>query len=307
MADETSEGLQLTRTFDAPIDMVWDAWTLPEHFSKWWGPKPYTAAALKMDVRAGGEFIWSMKSPEGEEHFNAGTFREVDPRRRLVCELFFSDAEGNRVSPAEHGLPGDWDGQLTIDVAFEDLGERTKITVRQTGFPPGEFKNMATAGWSLSLDKLHESLVEGRSIVLGRVFDAPRTLVWEAWTKPEHIANWWGPDGFKNKTHEMDFREGGIWRHTMIGPDGTEYPNRTEYVEIVEPERLVYRTGTDDQDPEWFRATVTFMEFAGQTHVNMISVFPNKEMRDEIAEKSGAVEGGKQHLARLGEYLKEMQ
>lgn len=298
--------LVISRTFDAPVSMVWDAWTRPEHFTKWWGPKPYTAPTVKMDVRIGGTFLWSMLSPEGREHFNAGTFREVTPRRRLVCDIFFSDAKGNHMSPAEHGLPGDWDGRQTIDVTFEELGERTRITIRQSGFPPGEIQGMARAGWSTSLDKLHESLVEGRAIVLGRVFDAPRKLVWEAWTMPEHTAKWWGPKGFSTKTIEMDFREGGVWRHTMVGPDGTEYPNYTEFLEIVEPERLVYRNGTGPTDPEWFRATVTFMEFAGQTHVNMISVFPNKEARDEVAEKYGAIEGGIQHLANLAEYLKTL-
>lgn len=299
----------ITRVFEAPIQLVWDAWTKPEHFSKWWGPKPFTAPTIEMDVRPGGSFLWSMQPPEGDEMFSAGVFREVDKPRRLVCDVWFSDRQGNKVSPATHGLPGDiigdWNGEQTIEVTLEDLGQRTKMTMRQTGIPEGEMRKMAAAGWSTSLDKLHEALVEGRAMVLGRVYDAPRELVWEAFSKPEHLDKWWGPNGFTTKTKEHDFREGGVWRHTMVASDGTEFPNRTEYLEIVEPERMVYRIG-DDDNHEMFRSTVTFMEFMGQTHVNMIAVFPTPEDRDRTVEEANAIEGGKQTLERLAEHLKTL-
>lgn len=299
----------ITRVFEAPRELVWDAWTKPEHFSKWWGPKPFTAPTVEMDVRPGGRFLWSMQPPQGGEMFSAGVFREVDPPRRLVCDIWFADKQGNRVSPASHGLPpetiGDWNGEQTIEVTLEDLGERTKITMRQTGIPEGEMRELAAAGWSTSLDKLHESLVEDRAIVLGRVFDASRDLVWEAWTKPEHLDKWWGPKGFSNQTEQMELKPGGVWRHKMVAADGTEFPNRTEYVEIVQPERLVYKLGDDGND-EIARTTVTFMEFAGQTHLNMIVVFPDKATRDKTDKEVGAVEGGKQTLERLAEYLQTM-
>ena len=296
----------ITRVFEAPVQMVWDAWTKPEHFSKWWGPKPYTSPEPQIDLQVGGKLLWAMQSPEGDRHFTGGVFREIDAPRGLVCDVWFADSQGNKIKPPIPGVPDDWNGEQTISVTLEALGAHTRLTVRQTGIPEGDIRKMAEAGWSTSIDKLHESLVNGRAVVLGRVFNAPRELVWEAWTKPEHTDKWWGPEGFKTNTQEMDLREGGVWRHAMVGPDGTEYPNRTEYLEIVKPARLVYRTGTDDRDPEWFRATVTFMEFMGQTHVNMISVFPSKEARDEVAEKHGAIEGGKQHLAKLSEYLKKI-
>lgn len=299
-----SEGLELvlTRTLDAPRDLVWRALTQPEHFSKWWGPKPYTAPLIEMDVRVGGSLLWAMESPEGARHFSGGKFTAVEAPSRLSCDVYFVDKDGKRIAPAEIGLPGDWDGRQTITFQLEELGERTRLTMRQTGIPSGQMREMATAGWSTSLDKLHESLVEGRSIVLGRVFDAPRELVWEAWTKPEHAEKWWGPNGFTTKTKKADFRVGGLWRHDMIAADGTVFPNRTEYIEIVKPERLVYTNG-DDANPEMYRATVTFMEFAGQTHVNMITVFGDKAVLDRVVNERGAIEGGKQHLERLAEYL----
>jgi uncharacterized protein YndB with AHSA1/START domain len=84
-----------------------------------------------------------------------------------------------------------------------------------------------------------ESLAD-REIVLTRVFDAPRELLWDAWTDPKHVVKWWGPRGFTITIHEMDVRPGGIWNHTMHGPDGTDYPGQCVFIEVVKPERIVY-------------------------------------------------------------------
>lgn len=73
-----------------------------------------------------------------------------------------------------------------------------------------------------------------------RVFDAPRELVWNAWTDPHQVAQWWGPRGFTTTIHEMVVTPGGVWRHTMHGPDGTDYPNRNIFIGVVKPERIVY-------------------------------------------------------------------
>src|SRR5262245_20518597 len=78
-----------------------------------------------------------------------------------------------------------------------------------------------------------------REMVISRVVDAPRDVVWQAWTQPQHIGAWWGPDGFHTTIHGMNVTVGGMWRFIMHGPDGTDYPNRIVYREIVEPERLV--------------------------------------------------------------------
>lgn len=82
-----------------------------------------------------------------------------------------------------------------------------------------------------------------REIVITRVFDAPRELVWNAWTDPKQIVRWWGPRGFITTIHEMDVRPGGVWKSTMHGPDGTDYPSQSVFVEVVKPERIVYSLG----------------------------------------------------------------
>jgi uncharacterized protein YndB with AHSA1/START domain len=89
-----------------------------------------------------------------------------------------------------------------------------------------------------------------RSIIGTRVFDAPRELVFSAWTDPKHLAQWWGPDGFTTTTSAFEFRAGGVWRFVMHGPDGRDYENRITFDEIVPPERIVYHHGGgDDVEP----------------------------------------------------------
>jgi uncharacterized protein YndB with AHSA1/START domain len=142
-------------------------------------------------------------------------------------------------------------------------------------------------------------------IKITRLFEAPRELVWEAWTNLEHLAKWWGPDGFTTTTKSRDFRPGGLWIYTMHGPDGTDYPNEVKFIEIVEPERILHSHG--DGQREWFKSSSVFEVEGNMTRVTIKHEFPTAEARDEVALKYGAIEGGKQHLARLAEQLKQMR
>ena len=142
-----------------------------------------------------------------------------------------------------------------------------------------------------------------REIVVTRVFDAPRALVFEAWTDPKHLAHWWGPNGFTLTTHQLDFRPGGTWRSVMHGPDGRDYQNEVVYVEIAEPERLVYRHVSAPH----FQMTVTFADDGGKTKITARMLFETAELRDKTIKAVGAVEGLKQTLGRLGEYVTHMK
>ena len=145
-----------------------------------------------------------------------------------------------------------------------------------------------------------------REIVVTRVFDAPRELVFEAWTDPEQVVQWWGPFGFTTTIHEMDVRPGGVWRFVMHGPDGTDYDNHVVFDEVVKPERLVYRHGGgEENDIKEFHVTVTFDEDdGGKTRLTLRLVAESPAERDRMVE-FGALEGGKQTLERLAEYLRK--
>ncbi len=143
-----------------------------------------------------------------------------------------------------------------------------------------------------------------REISATRIFDAPRDLVWRAWTDPKQIVQWWGPNGFTTTTYEMDVRPGGIWRLVMHGPDGRDYHNRITFLEVVEPERLVFKHGGgEDVEPVNHTTTVTFEALGRKTKLSMRMLFESPEARRFVAEKYGAVDGLDQTLGRLGEFV----
>ncbi|MBI4275608.1 MAG: SRPBCC domain-containing protein [Rhizobiales bacterium] len=141
-----------------------------------------------------------------------------------------------------------------------------------------------------------------------REFDAPRERVFDAWTDPKHLAQWWGPNGFTTTTSAFDMRPGGIWRFVMHGPDGRDYQNRITFDEIVKPERISYHhDGGKDVEPVQFRTTVTFENLGGnRTRLTLRAQFPSAAERDRVIKEYGADKGMVQTLARLGEYLAKL-
>src|SRR5712671_6595615 len=117
-----------------------------------------------------------------------------------------------------------------------------------------------------------------REIVITRVFDAPRELVFQMWTDPEHVAKWWGPKGFTSTIYELDVKEGGVWRFVMHGPDGTDYKNLVIYDEIVKPERLVYSHVSGPR----FQMTLTFAERGGKTELTARMIFESAAERTRV-------------------------
>jgi uncharacterized protein YndB with AHSA1/START domain len=138
-----------------------------------------------------------------------------------------------------------------------------------------------------------------------REFDAPRDLVFAAFTDPEHLAQWWGPNGFTTTTLSFDMRPGGIWRFVMHGPDGRDYQNRVTYEEVVPPARIVYRHGGEpDVEPVQFRQTITFEDLGGRTRITWRGDFPSAAERDRVIKEYGADKGLTETMTRLAEYVK---
>jgi uncharacterized protein YndB with AHSA1/START domain len=155
-----------------------------------------------------------------------------------------------------------------------------------------------TATNSIDLDR------DPRSIVGTRVFDAPRELVFAAFTDPKHLAAWWGPDGFTTTTSRFEFRKGGVWRFVMHGPDGRDYQNLITFDEIIAPERIAYRhSGADDVEPLQFNTTLTFEDLGGKTRLTWHGTFPSAEERARVIKEYGADKGLVQTMARLAEYM----
>ncbi len=146
-------------------------------------------------------------------------------------------------------------------------------------------------------------------ITTTRVFDAPRELVFRAWTDPEQLAQWWGPHGFTNPVCETDPRPGGLWRIDMQGLDGTIYPNKGQYLEVVKPERIVYTDVVDEGAEAWGDTpppsalhTVTFANEGGKTRITTVTRLGSVAARDAMVEM-GAIAGWTQSLDRLESLL----
>jgi uncharacterized protein YndB with AHSA1/START domain len=156
--------------------------------------------------------------------------------------------------------------------------------------------------------KFSIDLTQDPKVIAGtRIFDAPRALVFAAWTEPRHLAHWFGPNGFSLTTHSFDFRPGGVWRFVMHGPDGRDYQNRITFDEIMPPERIAYHHGgADDVEPVQFQTVVTFEDVGGKTKLTMRGIFPSAEERDRVIREYGADKGQVETLARLADYVVEL-
>ena len=152
---------------------------------------------------------------------------------------------------------------------------------------------------SIDLDR------DPQAIIAVRELDAPRALVWQAWSDPKHLSQWWGPTGFTTTTGAFDMRPGGVWRFVMHGPDGRDYENRITFDEIVKPSLLRYHHGGgDDVEPVQFRTTVTFEDLGGsRTRLTLHAVFPSAAERDRVIKEYGADKGAVQTLSRLADYV----
>jgi uncharacterized protein YndB with AHSA1/START domain len=300
--------LVLTRVLDAPREVVWQVWTDPAHLAQWWGPKGFTNSRCEWNAKPKGSIRIDMRGPDGVVYPMSGVFEEIVEPERLVFISTALDENGKSMFD-----------NLNI-VSFADRGEKTELTLQvrvltMTARAPQHLKGMSI-GWSQSLDRLGDHIAQTvapsaiahisgeREIVCTRIFDAPRELVWQAFTDPNHITHWWGPRGFSVTTQQMQLKPGGVWRHVMHGTDGRDYHCRIFYREVVKPERLVYEHSPEEGcEPVRFETTVTFTAQGDRTRIDFRSTFPSVAERDHNAKTYGAVEGLTDTLARLAEYL----
>jgi uncharacterized protein YndB with AHSA1/START domain len=144
----------------------------------------------------------------------------------------------------------------------------------------------------------------GKEVLVTRLLNAPRELVFEAFTDPKHLIHWYGPDGFTLTNKSIDLKPGGSWRFTMHGPDGRDFQNRVIFMEVIKPEKIVYRhSGEDDTENISFHVTVTFEKEGNQTLLTMRSVFSSVEELEMLNREFHVIEGARQNANRLAAYL----
>lgn len=150
--------LKITRTFDAPLQKVWDAWTKPEYYKKWWGPKDFTCPYSEIDFRVGGKYLHCMKANDGKEYWSTGIYKEIDPMEKIVCTDSFADEKGNAVPASYYGMGDDFPMELKVLVTLKELEGKTQMNMEHVGFPQGDMIEQAKIGWNESFDKLAKSL-----------------------------------------------------------------------------------------------------------------------------------------------------
>jgi uncharacterized protein YndB with AHSA1/START domain len=146
------------------------------------------------------------------------------------------------------------------------------------------------------------SSTHDRELIISRTLDAPVALVWEVWTNPDHIANWWGPNGFTNTITKMDVTPGGEWDLVMHGPDGTDYKNKSIFKEIIPFKKIVY----EHVSGPGFVATIDFEEQGEQTLINWHMLFETAEQFIQVVKTFKADEGLKQNIEKLNVYLRNL-
>ncbi len=155
MSDTNSkDAVVIERTFAAPQDLIWQMWTQPEHFKKWYGPKGFTVPVAEMDVRVGGKRLICMASPDGSmKMWTTGEYTEIVPNERLVYTESMADEQGNVVSPSAMGMPDGYPATTEVTVLLEDLDGRTKMVMTHAGVPAG-----AGGGWEQAFAKLADHI-----------------------------------------------------------------------------------------------------------------------------------------------------
>jgi len=284
-----------SRLIHAPRELVFEAWTNPEHFNQWFGPNGFTTTVHEMNIRQGGSIRFTMRAPDGTDFHDRITFTEIVKNERLAYE---------------HGNDIDNDpDSFQVVVTFEAFGDKTKLTMRSLFKTAAALVAVKKFG-AVELGKqtltkledlLYDSLFSDRMIRSTRVLNAPRELVYEAWTTEKHIKKWWGPTGFTNEFSEYNPTVGGTWKFVMIGPDGKTYKNESRYVELLKPWRIVMEHVSG---PHYLMIT-TFDDLGDKTKLTWRMIFETATIFNNI--KGVAIPGNEQNIDKLEVELEKMK
>jgi uncharacterized protein YndB with AHSA1/START domain len=317
LGDRADRTLVITRVFDAPRDLVWQVWTDPAHIAQWWGPKGFTTRVEEMDLRPGGQSRYVMVGPDGTEYPVEGVFQEVVPPERIVSTDEFGEGY-------EELIDADLPQGMVMTTQFEDLGNRTRLTL-EILHPTVEDRRKheamgVVAGWHSTLDCMAEhleglgtpqgsglglSLVGDRDLILTRSFRAPRPLVWDAWTQPQHVQRWFGCGDRPMTDCTIDLRVGGSWRYVLQNPDGGDMALSGEYLEIVPAERLVATERYEWVPGSDHTNTLTLTDCNGTTTLQLLVQYATAAHRDADLQHGMEI-GLSETLNRLAALLLEI-
>jgi uncharacterized protein YndB with AHSA1/START domain len=328
----------LTRTIDAPRELVFKVWTEPIHIAQWWGPNGFTTTIHSMDVHPGGEWRFVMHGPDGRDYDNCVIYNEIVKPKRLAYThkgLGENDKVQFQATVTFEPEAGDSKTKLTLHMVFptaamceyliKEFGaieSGNQTLARLAKYAPNMPGRDATQSAAVQQPAMnYKAATPGkREFTLTRTFDAPRALVFEAWTKPAHLKRWWGAQGCTIGTCEVDLRPGGKF-HYCMKLNGMDLWGIFIYREIAPPERLVFTNCISDPQgniarhpfsPKWpleILNTLTLTEQAGKTTVSLHGIPINATEEELQAFEGGMVfmeKGFAGTLEQLNAYLPEL-
>lgn len=301
--------LYITRVYDAPVKMVWDAWTDPKQVAKWWGPRGFTITTHHKDVRPGGTWSYIMHGPDGVDYPNKTLFHEVEKYSRLVYD---------------HGASDNTPPMFRVTVNFSENAGRTTMDMTMT-LPTAEAaaetkKFIKKAGGNSTWDRLAEHLADTDKFVINRSFQAPIDKMFQLWTDPKHLSQWLPPTGTTMRFINVDIRPGGSGFYEMSAANGMKMHGKINYLEIVKPHRLVYTQVFCDENqnitrhpmaPTWPETMLTTIQLTAED-ANTTRVTVTWEIFGEATateretfnrEKAGMTQGWSGSFDKLDDYI----
>ncbi len=263
-AKNSSNEINITRMYDAPVQAVWDAWTDPAQVAQWWGPRGFSLTTHSKDLRPGGHWRYTMHGPDGVDYPNKTEYLEVEEHAKLVY-----DHGGNDDRPALFRVTvlfTEVDGKTRMDMSMRlptpEAAAETRKFIKQVG---------GNSTWDRLAEYLEKESSGKEKFVINRSFDAPLEVMFEMWTNPEHFSRWLPPTGFDMQFIRADIRPGGSTFFLMSGNGGVKMYGRAEYLNIREPDRIVYVQQFCDENekitrhpmaPVWPEAMLTTVELS---------------------------------------------
>lgn len=309
-----SNEIKIIRVYDAPVKLVWEAWTDPQQVAKWWGPRGFTLTTHSKDLRVGGHWHYTMHGPDGVDYPNKTIYYEVEKYSRLVYDHGGNDEQKPlfRVTVNFSESKGKTTMDMTMTLPTPEAATEMKKFIKKAG---------GNATWDRLAEYLDKETTDKETFVINRTFDAPLETMFEMWTNPKHFSQWLAPTGFEMKFLRSDIKTNGATLYMMTnGKDITMY-GRAKYLEVSKPNRIVYTQEFCDEKenlsrhplaPTWpatMLTTVTLSEEGpNQTRVSIHwETYGNvtaEELETFIKGKPGMTLGWTGSFDKLEEYLK---
>ncbi|MBC3873980.1 SRPBCC family protein [Undibacterium flavidum] len=269
-AQAKANEIRLVRLYDAPVDMVWDAWTDPAQAAQWWGPRGFTLTTHSKDLRVGGTWRYTMHGPDGTDYPNIATYHEIEQHQKLVYDHGATELTPPlfRVTVLFSTVGKKTQMEMTMALATAEAAAETRKFIKQAG---------GDATWDRFAEYLAEQIEHKERFVINRSFDTSIDFMYDLWTQAEQFSKWLPPTGFTMSFIRADIRAGGSSFYKMT--NGSSENNvtmygRAAYLEMDKPNRLVYTQQFCDADenisrhpmsPTWPETMLTTVQFTEET------------------------------------------